>query len=229
MIGYDQIYAYRRRQIAMVQVIFMACCALIAVLLVSMLSGCCWICPSCKWLGGCPTGCYWAWGYNYTKYDFKSTSTTPKGIKVDGSQAKIVDLVKVENRFDAIETCLKPLLEKYKNLTEKQRSDWGCGPREYKDAWIKRSCVKVKLIEPVSGCFDWDLLPDLAPEVACTSKGLKPTDKCPCRWREVVQGDNILITTSTQMPMWDLVTIVTECSKPWNSPFAKCMGPGIAY
>lgn len=202
---------------------------IIAIILSVVLYGCCWICPKCTWLGGCPTGCYWAWGYDYTHYKWTKTTVTPKGLQIDGSEVKVTDLDRIEHRVDKIEACLKPLLIKYKMLTEEQRVRCGCIPREYKESWIKRECIKIKLVEPVKGCFDRDLLPDKAPDSYCASKGLVPTEKCPCRWREVIQGDNIIVTTSTQMAMWDVVTVVTECSKVWESPFAACMIEGIAY
>lgn len=182
-------------------------------------------------LNGCCDECYGGYVYGYTSYRYNRTDRTASGIGVDASRAKIVDLAKLDARVDAIEACLRPLLRQYAHITDEQRIAWGCWPENYADEPIKRGCFTVTLVDPVQGCLGFDLLPDRAPDASCTSKGLTPTDECPCRFREVIQGSASIITTSTRMPLWDLVSIVTGCagSGVWTSPFAACMADGIAY
>jgi hypothetical protein len=196
-------------------------------ILMCILQSCCWIWPS-KWWGGCPT-CYGGYVYEYTHYKVEATHQTAKGMKVDASLVKVIDLAGIDARVDKIEACLLEQFRQHPTLTDKQRADWGCWPRTYKAEPIKRDCITVKLVPPVPGCYGWDMLPDLAPEGLCRAKGLEPTPTCPCRWREVIQGDYILVTTPTRLPMWDIVTIVTGCSNAWTSPFAACMKECVAY
>lgn len=205
---------------------------LLLILIAFLHSSCCWLAPKGlqPWIGGCDI-CYGGYGYDYTHYTYKKTDTTQKGIAVDASMVQTVNLARIDERVDKIEACLRPLLRQYSHLTEDQRKAWGCWPRDYKDEPLKRNCFAIKLVPPVQGCMGWDMLPDRAPDQGCIDKGLTPTVECPCRWREVIQGDSLIVTTSTRMPLWDLVSIVTGCAGPgaWNSPFAKCMGEGVAY
>jgi hypothetical protein len=166
------------------------------------------------------------------------TVTTPKGIKVDVDLVKwSIDLRRLDERFFAIDTCVKRAMAEVPNPTAEQRAAWGCGRGAWDTGPIKLgNCIQIKVVDPeTSKCHpEWQFLPGApAPSVLCEAKGLTVTATCPCRYRAGVIDDYKLVTPPA-LYLWPLVNVLTKCTNPWGtekqpSPFAKCMGKGLGY
>lgn len=170
-------------------------------------------------LGGCKESCYENYFQNITEYKINPVYQTPKGIGLDVTDVGIFpELNLIDERVDKIEECI---LNVTKSIT-KIEPIWQC-IRALPVENLKRECIIIKVVQPVySKCqSNWNLLPILAPEQLCIEKGIIPTKECPCRWRSVVQDDNVIITPPA-LYLWDIVKIYTGCNNFWYSPFAAC-------
>ncbi len=177
----------------------------------------------------------------YSDYpDFYHDATpdiiTPDGIQVDSGGFPI-DVNELDRRVNQIEECvLKVMKEEFPDdLTMKQQMKWGCYTDNFNNRGpLKRDCLIIKIVPPqYSKCSDWLFLDAIAPDSFCIAKGLTPTPECPCRWRNSIIDENILLTTVEIRPdiplssppapyLWDIATMMTGCTQMWKMPFAKC-------
>lgn len=172
-------------------------------------------------------------------YDVHPTLTTPKGIRVDPT-GQPVDLLVIDRLTDEVEACLKEQIGTGPDIPSNIAKDGLCGDCSYN--WpIDRSRIVVKIPS------DWTLscdkteqvLPVLAGDLGCLAKGLTPTEKCPCRWRALLQtvetngadgASGVIVTTPNFFLYKDpLIRMVTGCQKVWADPaLAKCASPTTA-
>ena len=134
----------------------------------------------------------------------------------------------IDGRVRAIEDCI---LRKYSELGEtsqEQQAEWHCWRRTFSSTDIlKRECLIIKIVEPYKrnpSCeeYDWQLLPIKVADALCISKGLTPTEKCPCMWRTLIQDENVIITPPA-IYLWELGRMMTSCNNIWASPFSECL------
>jgi len=201
---------------------------LLGLLCASALTACCFIFPNSKIFGGCYVACYRTYFQPviYPPPVVTPNVTTLAGFRLDVDLVKWnLDLVKLDQRLLAIESCVNEVKGQQQGATVAQLNAWGCpNNRRFEVAPIKKDCLVIKVMDPVpSKCqSEWQLLPAPAPDALCAAKGLKVTPECPCLWRSGTIDDYKVITPP-RLYLWPVVEIITSCNNLWGSPFARCL------
>jgi len=162
----------------------------------------------CGPCGHCPPNMF----TDITDLPVHADMVTQSGTKVD-SGGFAVDLEALDRRILAILECVR-------NVAEPAKPEWQC----MRDMpYTEPDCLVVKVVPPVvSECSDWQFIGVAAPDSLCEAKGMVPTPKCPCMWRQVIQGDWTVVTP-VAMYLWDVGRAATSCLGVWNTPYAKCL------
>ena len=174
--------------------------------------------------GGCGPDCYWNLYTNVTKYSIQTNQVTESGIAVDTIQSYQPDLEAIDSAVLRVEACLEDLRQSgYFPVPKSQ-----CIDLPLRAAPIKRECLKVKIVAPVTGtCSEWHFLREKAPQEFCDAKGLESDPDCPCRWRWATQDDcHIVIPVPHEnhaLYLYELVRIHSGCNNYWADPeLARC-------
>lgn len=145
-------------------------------------------------------------GYNpVPAYLVAASQVSPSGIRFDDSDQHISGAL-LDRLVGEVETCLQKSIDR-RSFVVKVPADWSL------------SCDGSQQI-----------LSSRAPDAGCIAKGEQPTPACPCRWRAVVQGPNVIVATPSLYLFKDALTrFVTGSQNPWADPaLAKCAAPTTA-
>lgn len=182
-----------------------------------ILLGCIFAVISCE-----PPPCESKWGYQTGGFDrYKVSSVlnlTPKGIRFDDSNQNFSYDFVLDKLTDEVEGCLH-------DLTKEEIAESHC----ITNVNVNRNAFVVKIP------FDWTLSCDGSQEVlsvvthGCESKGLIPTQECPCRYRAGIACPNIIVSTPSFFLYKDaLIRFITGCENPWAyQPLAACATPTV--
>lgn len=133
-------------------------------------------------------------------YAITAPVVTPSGIVEQGADPLVVDRL-----TDEVEVCLRNV-------------PFECGVLP-----IDRDSFRVLVAADYIQLDDGEqVLPINAGEAGCVAKGL--TGPEPCRWRAILQPDNLIVTTPNMRLYKDpLVRWVTGCEKIWTfAALARC-------
>lgn len=137
-------------------------------------------------------------------YPVKVDATTPAGIPVDTSGAR-VDLADIDRRVLAVATCFGRV------------PSVGC------------PVIKIAPVTHPSCVGPYELLDIVAPGYGCTEKGQEGSAACPCRWRVAIQLDGSILVPPDLYNLGDALARSDDAvNDPWVNPaIAKCALAGV--
>lgn len=177
-------------------------------------------------LAGCGAPCLDNAYADVTSYAVSPSRRTPEGVAVDGD----LDLADIDAHTDRVEACLRKLYPDGRLPADVVQAGQCLTDRF--EPTVPRDCLVVKLAP------DWHLscvidgqqeqvfpCPDIDPDV-CRSKGIEPTDTCPCECRGAIQDQHVVVTTpDLHLYDHDLIRLVTGCNFIWSTSLKECYEP----
>ncbi len=171
-----------------------------------------------------PAKCYQNWYTNYTSYKVSPNKTLSNGIKLDDTENPLTkeEIQTLTNRIEAIFSCSLNVIASMKDKSF--QNDWSCTlqdkPSNQFRVKIERDCLVIKIAKASkSPCTGWYVLDNApAPVEGCDAKGQQAL-VCPCKWRNVIQDDNIIITSKEGLYLWELSSLITGCRYIWSPTF----------